>query len=456
MTDVFTIDRDYIQSLIPDNIRDTWTFERVADIIYSVINDDIANLGTVSGKSIKNYYNDIVYYNTDTSKLSAEMLACKLSDYGFSYIAELYEDIESLRGIISMLPLIKYLKGSIEGFKLILQLLGISCDVISWTEDNSLQIFTINLLFKISGTETILYRDENKDKTVSETKYFAWSDTDDVTYYTKNPTNDIYKLNKTVLTLQGNNFPNFSESSGELKDSSFSGYYYTNFDISDDFTLTLTTDTLTTDTQELLRALSAAGDVLFTINLQNDTISINSESLVTIEANKQYSISLEVTENESDYTYIVTIGEQAKTVDSSLKLASLDICRNYSGLVDLYNSANGDARLALKEDIAAGSPYISIDTPTIIYTITNNTVTPTGVTIDSSLNTLDVSVNQSNDTINKNNLDKIRKIARNYLAPMVTVNTVAVQEVARGYNHYSCGLIKNKTYATLEVKKKFG
>lgn len=102
----FDISKNYISSLIPDNLRDTWVFQRVADIIYAVISDK-----TETGDKIKKYYYDVEYFNSDFTKLTLGMKQAKLHDMGFDYLIEVFGSNEDqLNDLSAFLNLIKVLR----------------------------------------------------------------------------------------------------------------------------------------------------------------------------------------------------------------------------------------------------------------------------------------------------------------------------------------------------------
>lgn len=149
----FDINRNYIGSLIPDNLRETWVFQRVADIIYAVISDK-----TEIGNKIKKYYYDVEYFNSDFTKLTLEMKQAKLHDMGFDYLIEVFGSNEDqLNDLSAFLNLIKVLKGRKEGFKLILDTLGIVYKAQSWEDlDYKNEVFTYDIVISLSAEQSQL------------------------------------------------------------------------------------------------------------------------------------------------------------------------------------------------------------------------------------------------------------------------------------------------------------
>lgn len=149
----FLIDKEYIKLQIPNNLRSTWVFERVVDIFYAVISSD-----TPSGKSIKQYYDDLEYYTTDFTKLSVEMKEAKLKDNGYGFLIDIFgSDNSSLNNLSSFLALIKAFRGKSEGFKLILDTLGFSYSFSTWEEsDYKGEIFTATLKITVSSEQAQL------------------------------------------------------------------------------------------------------------------------------------------------------------------------------------------------------------------------------------------------------------------------------------------------------------
>ena len=152
----FAIDKDYIKLQIPDNLRNTWVFERVADIFYATISDE-----TNTGKAIKQYYSDIEYYMTDFTKIYLEMKLQKLVDNGYSYLVEVFgDDNETLNNLAIFLVLIKVLKGRVEGFKLILDTFNFQYKLTTWEEpEYKDEIFTANLKITLASDQVQLSKD---------------------------------------------------------------------------------------------------------------------------------------------------------------------------------------------------------------------------------------------------------------------------------------------------------
>jgi hypothetical protein len=149
----FIIDKDFIKFQIPSNLRNTWVFERVIDIIYATISND-----TNAGKKIGQYYSDVEFYTTDFTKLSLEMKLQKLKDNGYEYLVDIFgSDNEALNDLASFLALIKALKGREEGFRLILNTLGFTYKFSSW-EDSEYkgEIFTATIKIALSSEQSQL------------------------------------------------------------------------------------------------------------------------------------------------------------------------------------------------------------------------------------------------------------------------------------------------------------
>lgn len=157
----FNIDRFFIQQMIPTNLRKTWVFERVADILYAVVSGETPNdTETLAyGEKIRNYYYDIAYFNSDYEKMTVEMKLAKLHDMGFDFLVDLFtlgvqDEItinNRLNNLTNFLNLIKTLKGRKEGFDLILKLLNFSYTLTSWEEpDYEGDIFTMTISIGIT------------------------------------------------------------------------------------------------------------------------------------------------------------------------------------------------------------------------------------------------------------------------------------------------------------------
>lgn len=151
LTGEFKIDKEYIRLQIPNNLRTTWVFERVVDIIYSAISSG----GNSSGNQIEQLYNDVEYYTTDFTKLSYDMKLARLNDNGYSYLIDVFgSDDDTLNNLASFLALIKAFRGRYEGFELILSTLGFKYEFISWeaTKPKS-EIFTAKVKITLSSEQ---------------------------------------------------------------------------------------------------------------------------------------------------------------------------------------------------------------------------------------------------------------------------------------------------------------
>ena len=149
----FIVDKDFIKFQIPSNLRNTWVFERVIDIIYATISSD-----TNVGKKIGQYYSDVEFYTTDFTKLSLEMKLQKLRDNGYEYLVDIFgSDNDALNDLASFLALIKALKGREEGFRLILNTLGFTYKFASWEDsDYKGEVFTATIKITLSSEQSQL------------------------------------------------------------------------------------------------------------------------------------------------------------------------------------------------------------------------------------------------------------------------------------------------------------
>lgn len=128
----YLLDREFIEGLIPGSLRNTWVFQRTIDIFETLLSDDIE-----SGKTMLDYYNDLMYYLTDFTKLTTEMKRIKLREEGYSYLLDLFETTdENLNNISLFFSLIKILKTRKEGLDLIFKAFNITYEYTSW-EDTS-------------------------------------------------------------------------------------------------------------------------------------------------------------------------------------------------------------------------------------------------------------------------------------------------------------------------------
>ena len=124
----YVLNRDFIAELVPNNLRNTWVFENVVDIFCSILSKD-----TESSKDILSYYQDLMYYMTDFTKLTYDMKVQKMKDTGFGYLLEAFDlDEQSLNNILIFFTVIKMFKTRSEGLELILKSFDIQYEYSTW------------------------------------------------------------------------------------------------------------------------------------------------------------------------------------------------------------------------------------------------------------------------------------------------------------------------------------
>ena len=445
----FNITRDFIQSLIPDNIRDTWTFERVADLIYAVISDE-----TATGKEILSYYDDMEYFNTDITKLSVPMKERKLNDLGFSYLSELYQDEESLNNLGVFLNLIKTLKGDIRGFELILQLLGLNCSISSWVKDPNLEIFTMQVLFKSSG-QTLNLNKTTNDKEIQGKKYFDWEG-----YYTTNSTEPNYER-ANIIKIFGSDLPIYSSLTGEMSNISLSGYPYLKLkDEYKDIIFEIETTDSIYNSMEFIRCLNSGGTLLSLLKSEDGLLGS-----YILEPNTKYYIRLtNLTENS--YSYSIKTEEEMEFTPLTIinldeQIDSIDICRTFNGTLFFGTSYISDFESNITYFAKNITSEYSIDKPHVlvgdtVYSLRDTTLTPVGIVLntdetDNVTKNILISSIVSESNASRNMIQKIQKLARNYLAPWVNIELATVQDITISNNYYSAGFLREKNYKTFEV-----
>ena len=148
----YILDRDFIAELVPSNLRNTWVFERVVDIFCSVLSED-----TESSKDILSYYQDLMYYLTDFTKLTYEMKVQKMEDEGFGYLLEAFDlDEQALNNMLIFFTIIKMFKAKSEGLELILKSFNILYEYSTWEETIPMgEVFTGKLKVYISSSSDL-------------------------------------------------------------------------------------------------------------------------------------------------------------------------------------------------------------------------------------------------------------------------------------------------------------
>lgn len=399
----FKIDKDFIKFQIPSNLRDTWTFERVVDIFYAAISE------IPSGAKITQYYSDLEYYTTDFTKLSTEMKLQKLSDNGYSYLLGIFDD-ETLNNLSVFLVLLKILKGRYEGFKLILDALDFDYKLETW--DNPPEVWKESK-FQISASANI--SDEgvfkpSRNVFVSKQFYPLLSANQDIKYtcWYHRSTSGIYNESQDVCTLV------FS-SAGTLESSD-------SIDISLENNSTLVLSFAGATNSVFIGNVEGDSDWLdLEVTLNRDTVTLNA----TVNKVKTYTTSV-----ENPYGKVLKLN--MLNIMSRESLPTSDVDYHWSGTIDLTSVkiyADGVNRFS-------GSTQFKGEVFTATITLT---LTAEQAQIATSI------------------IDKLQKIAWDYLAPSVNIEYTVVEELlsedAIFNSYFSSGYVKYQNYPQFEISR---
>ena len=142
--------RTYIPTelYLPEWARTTEFFRNIC-IVIDYLENSLKDYSNPKYAKIEQAYKDIGFKYKDILQLSEDALKMMLIENGFGSILDLFDmSIERLQMFVLYLPLFKALKGTDEGFKLLLSMVTYDFEIETWL-DNPAQLdeYTYNIVF---------------------------------------------------------------------------------------------------------------------------------------------------------------------------------------------------------------------------------------------------------------------------------------------------------------------
>ena len=142
--------RTYIPTelYLPEWARTTEFFRNIC-IVIDYLENSLKDYSNPKYAKIEQAYKDIGFKYKDILQLSEDALKMMLIENGFGSILDLLDmSIERLQMFVLYLPLFKALKGTDEGFKLLLSMVAYDFEIETWL-DNPAQLdeYTYNIVF---------------------------------------------------------------------------------------------------------------------------------------------------------------------------------------------------------------------------------------------------------------------------------------------------------------------
>lgn len=133
---------------LPEALRDTEFFRDIC-LLLDYLQNSIKDYSNPKYAMIEQAYKDIAFKYKDIMQVSEESLKAMLIENGFSAILETLElSLEQLQMFVLYLPLLKIMKGTDEGYKLLLSLITFDYEIETWLDNpQELDEYTYNLKF---------------------------------------------------------------------------------------------------------------------------------------------------------------------------------------------------------------------------------------------------------------------------------------------------------------------
>lgn len=133
---------------LPEWARDTEFFRDIC-ILLNYVENSIKDFSNPKYAMIEQAYKDIGFKYKDIMQLSEDALKCMLVENGFGTILDLLElPLDKLQMFTLYLPLFKALKGTDEGFRLLLSLISYDFEIETWLDNpEQLDAYTYNIVF---------------------------------------------------------------------------------------------------------------------------------------------------------------------------------------------------------------------------------------------------------------------------------------------------------------------
>lgn len=133
---------------LPEWARTTQFFRNIC-ILINYLENSIKDYSNPKYAEIEQAYKDIGFKYKDIMQLSEDALKSMLKENGFSAILNMLDlSLERLQMIVLYMPLFKALKGTDEGFNLLLSMIAYDFELETWL-DNPTQLdeYTYNIVF---------------------------------------------------------------------------------------------------------------------------------------------------------------------------------------------------------------------------------------------------------------------------------------------------------------------
>ena len=136
------------EAYLPEWARETEFFRNIC-IVIDYLENSLKDFSNPKYAMIEQAYKDIGFKYKDIMELSEDALKMMLMENGFGAILDLLElTLEHLQMFVLYLPLFKAMKGTDEGFKLLLSMIAYDFEIETWL-DNPAQLdeYTYNIVF---------------------------------------------------------------------------------------------------------------------------------------------------------------------------------------------------------------------------------------------------------------------------------------------------------------------
>lgn len=136
------------ETYLPEYARDEEFFRNIC-ILIDYLEDALQDFSNPKYAGVAQAYKDIGFKYRDIMQVSEDALKKMLSEHGFGAILDLFDlPFEKLQMFALYLPLFKALKGTDEGFRLLLELISYDFELTSWLDDPAnLEEYTYNITF---------------------------------------------------------------------------------------------------------------------------------------------------------------------------------------------------------------------------------------------------------------------------------------------------------------------
>ena len=133
---------------LPEWARTTEFFRNIC-IVIDYLENSLKDVSNPRYAQIEQAYKDIGFKYKDIMQLSEDALKTMLIENGFGAILELFDlSIDRLQMFVLYLPLFKAMKGTDEGFRLLLSLVAYDFELETWLDNpTKLDEYTYNIVF---------------------------------------------------------------------------------------------------------------------------------------------------------------------------------------------------------------------------------------------------------------------------------------------------------------------